>query len=210
MNLECVFDKQLLKFTIFLLSALIYNGILIGAVLYALEAKEYIDWCSGVGFLIICTSFVYFGFFYKFVVKKLLPVWLRCPNVNRLLSADAAEISAQWKWAPWIFLTILLVSMTLFVALDSKADLNRMIALLGMILILIISVLLSENPSNIRWKTLFSGLCLNICLGLASTRWQLFVDALNCITSLDNAKNTTHSVIILAILMQKLISSIKK
>jgi hypothetical protein len=58
--------------------ALIYNGFVIGAVLYNLEkdSDELIDWCSGSGFLVVLTSGLYFGLFYKYVVKKFLAKWI--------------------------------------------------------------------------------------------------------------------------------------
>ncbi len=49
--------------------ALIYNGLLIGAVLYSVEKSgQAIDWCNGVGFMLLFTAIAYLGLFYKYVV----------------------------------------------------------------------------------------------------------------------------------------------
>ena len=171
-------DRQLCEYIIIIFLAVVYNGFLIGAVLHSLETKEMINWCSGVGFLILMTSFIYFGLFYKFVMKKIAPSWLK------FKISDGFEKFCQMfskKWMIGLCLTLFLIGIVTFVSVDSSGDLNRMISLLGMFLIILISISICETPKKIRWRGLFFGLGLNFCLVLSKNRWSGFQDVSECL-----------------------------
>jgi len=65
-------NKKVAK-TFFILVILIaYNGYLAAAIRYAVKNDTGIDWCDGLGFLIIVTGITYWSFFYYYGVKRYL------------------------------------------------------------------------------------------------------------------------------------------
>lgn len=56
---------------VYIVLALAYNAYFVASVYYMLDKGIPMDWCNGVGFLIILTAIAYLGLFYFQVVKKL-------------------------------------------------------------------------------------------------------------------------------------------
>ena len=176
--------------TLFLRTQL-YNGFLIGAVLYNLEHKNRIDWCSGLGFLVCLTSIFYICLFYKLVIKKLLLTELEMRTQGATLiksQKTSIWIKAKWTWivgnywTKWVFLVLLVLAIIIFVAVDSSGQ-GRVIALLGLFSIIILSVLLTENPENISLQILVVGLFLNYLVGLSFHNWPWMSRVFSCVRS---------------------------
>ncbi len=192
MNASCHFDYTIFKYILLLICALLYNGFLIGAVLYNLEHKNRIDWCSSLGFLVCLTSIAYICLFYKLVIKKLLfteMLEMRTQGASLIKSQKASNwIKAKWTWiiqnywTKWVFLVLLVLAIITFVAVDSSGQ-GRVIALLGLFSIIILSVLLTENPEDISLQILLVGLVLNYLVGLSYHNWPLMSQGFSCVRS---------------------------
>ena len=166
----------MVKYVIFSLIGLIYNGGLIGAVLYSLEHQIAINWCSGTGFLIIVTCIIYFGLIYKFVFKKF--------NL-KVKTRDLSNLKAvlRSKWTKWSSLGLVLLSIIIFVALDSLGNQQRLISLIGLILILVTSYLSSRHHGLIKWRLIIVGIIANYVLSLTTREWPLASHILICAKS---------------------------
>ena len=84
------------------------------------------------------TCIIYFGLLYKFVFKK----------VNLKIETykfSMIEKIKQSNWTKWVILGFLFTNIIVFVALDSYGDQQRIISLIGLILILLTSYL-REHP----------------------------------------------------------------
>jgi pyrimidine nucleoside transport protein len=55
---------------IYILLAVLYNAYFVASVYYSIHNGIPMDWCDGVGFLIVLTGITFFGLFYFQVVKK--------------------------------------------------------------------------------------------------------------------------------------------
>ena len=65
-------NNQRITWNVFyIVLALAYNAYFVASVYYMLDKGIPMDWCNGVGFLIILTAIAYLGLFYFQVVKKL-------------------------------------------------------------------------------------------------------------------------------------------
>lgn len=58
------------RYGILLAIAILYNAYFIASVYYAVSTGNGVDWCDGVGLLIVVTAVVYVGLFYFQVVKR--------------------------------------------------------------------------------------------------------------------------------------------
>lgn len=55
---------------IYIIFAILYNAYFIASVHYSIRNGIPMDWCDGVGFLIVLTGIIYLGLFYFQIVKK--------------------------------------------------------------------------------------------------------------------------------------------
>lgn len=62
--------SDLMRCIIYSIIAILYNAYFIASVYYSIHNGIPMDWCDGVGFLIVLTGLTYIGLFYFQVVKK--------------------------------------------------------------------------------------------------------------------------------------------
>lgn len=63
--------KRLVRQIVYVLLALLYNSYFVASVYYSIQHGIPMDWCNGVGLLIILTVVSYLGLFYFQIVKRL-------------------------------------------------------------------------------------------------------------------------------------------
>ena len=206
--MSCYFDFTIFKYALIFICALLYNGFLIAAVLYNLDYKNRIDWCSGIGFVVCITSLLYMTLFYKLVIKKLILT----QHLQKSLIESKKIICLKSKlgifqnyWTKWVFLVLLVLAIIIFVAVDSSSGQGRVVALLGLFSIIIISVLLTENPENINVQILLVGLILNYLVGISFHNWPLVSQVFYCIRS-----KMDYSQFLNQTLSYSLVSTLKK
>ena len=108
------------RVTTLLVAVSLYNAYLIYAIHYHVSGGRPLDWCGGLGFLIVLTLLVYLGLFYFHVVKRC--VWhyqlrLTVPaRLQRLLATRLASVLAT--------LTVT-AAIVVFLVLDSSRDRYR-------------------------------------------------------------------------------------
>lgn len=91
-----VFTEQRLvvKSIIYVVIALLYNAYLVASIYYAVHNGHPIDYCDGVGFLIVSTAVVYLGLFYFQIVKRF---WAKA--IYRVVFKPlGAAIDRVWKY----------------------------------------------------------------------------------------------------------------
>ena len=104
-----------------------------------------------------------------------------------------------------MFLVLLVLAIIIFVAVDSSSGQGRVVALLGLFSIIIISVLLTENPENINVQILLVGLILNYLVGISFHNWPLVSQVFYCIRS-----KMDYSQFLNQTLSYSLVSTLKK
>ena len=63
-------NSYLVRIGVYVILALLYNASFVASIYYQIHNGIELDWCDGVGFLIILNAVVYLGLFYFQVVKK--------------------------------------------------------------------------------------------------------------------------------------------
>ena len=85
--------KLLVRGLVYVLLAVLYNAYFIASIYRSVDMGIPMDWCNGVGLLIIMTIFVYFGLFYFQVVKRF---WGK--PINRVvLQPLGKSFDRMWK-----------------------------------------------------------------------------------------------------------------
>ncbi len=70
-----------------------------------------------------------------------------------------------------------------FLILDAQGHQGRLVALLGICLVVVFGGLISADPKLIRWKILVIGMASNLSFGLAFTRWPFFRHVVVCLNT---------------------------
>lgn len=154
---------------------LLYNAYIITAVAYHIRNDTNIEWCEGLGFLIVCTGLVYFGLFYYNFAK---------PYVKRVvisLNTIIQPLIALWFVQLGLSLLVL-VALIIFVVLDTRDNRKRLISSLGLVVLVLLGVIISKHPGRIRWRHVIWGMTLQFLFGLLILRWSTGRDILQCIS----------------------------
>jgi membrane protein CcdC involved in cytochrome C biogenesis len=90
-----ILHRRTLKAIATLLLVLLYHTYLIAAVNYNISREIPIDWCDGLGFLIVLTGIVYWSLLYYFVLKRLLG-----HRIKKIIFVPSHKIWSSWmrKW----------------------------------------------------------------------------------------------------------------
>ena len=129
-----------------LMLAVVYNGYLSWAVWYASCQQQPIDYCGGVGLLVVVTAIVYVAMFYFLVVKvywaqHLLAVYVRMEGLFRPLVAI--------RWITYGLYLLAAAAVVTFVAVDSVGDGQRFISLVGLLTLVLIGFIFSKHPRQV-------------------------------------------------------------
>ena len=127
--------KKFRKVAIYLVLLAIYNAYLIYATCYQLSNDITIEWCDGLGFLIIITIVVYISLFYFLIVKRYLGnqiLRIIGPIIRRLCWVKTGQNGGRrplWDTRPF-FLTAtgsVVAAAVLFLVFDTKDDRYRFV-----------------------------------------------------------------------------------
>jgi len=88
---------------IYIILAVLYNSYFIASVYYSIHNGIPMDWCDGVGFLIVLTGLIYLGLFYFQVVKKF---WGKAIT-RAVLKPFGKAFDKAWKYRSVLLLLIL-------------------------------------------------------------------------------------------------------
>lgn len=85
---------RLTRSIVYIIIALLYNAYFIASIYYSLHNSIPMDWCDGVGFLIVITALTYLGLFYFQVVKKF---WGKAIS-RSVLKPTSRAFDRAWKY----------------------------------------------------------------------------------------------------------------
>ncbi|KAJ9591156.1 hypothetical protein L9F63_002311 [Diploptera punctata] len=138
-----------------------------------------IDWCNGLGMLIIILSFIYGGLIYYQIIKKYFgqflyqniihPVHLWWKNQLKQRHVRFAAYSLPAGVA------------LIFLIFDTEGHSERLKSTLGMTVILLLGFIFSRYPGKIKWQPVMWGLGIQFLLGLLIIRWSVGRFIFQCI-----------------------------
>jgi pyrimidine nucleoside transport protein len=138
------------------------------------------DWCNGVGFLIIVTGIVYWSLIYYHVLKRFFG--------KMFVRSIAEPIGKLWDKC-WknvffkiVFTLVILGGLITFLILDTKDNRRRLISASGIPILLCIGVILSKHPARIVWRHIFWGTALQFIFGLLILRWEFGKNLVSCVS----------------------------
>ena len=168
--------KHFVKILAIILLVIAYNAYIAYAIHYHMRTGRDIDWCAGLGFLIIITIIVYVSLLYFHIIKKIFP-WRKA---RRLVPSKLVKI-VNTKPGKWLLSIIVLAGISTFLIIDTKKDRQRLISAGGIIVIVLLGTIFSTSRKNIIWRQVIWGLCLQFIFGLLILRWsygKLFFDCI--------------------------------
>merc|ERR1719230_125507 len=98
------------------------------------------DWCGGLGFLIIVTVIVYCNLLYFHIIKRLL-VW---KNVE-VSVPKSVEILLAKKVVKFLLTLTVVAAICIFLVLDTVNDRHRLISAAGIVVIILIGTVFSKS-----------------------------------------------------------------
>ncbi|XP_026324685.1 sodium/nucleoside cotransporter 1-like, partial [Hyposmocoma kahamanoa] len=83
-------------------------------------------------------------------------------------------------WSRWVLSLAILAVLIFFLYWDTKDKPERLISLIGLILILLLGFVFSSHPGRVRWRTVLMGLLIQFLFGVIFIRWDPGRLALQC------------------------------
>ena len=168
--------KRSLRILAIILVVAAYNAYIAYAVHFHLKTGRNMDWCGGLGFLIIVTALVYFSLFYFHILKKVVP-WRK---IKAWLPLHALRVF-NTKTGNLILNILVIVVIGVFLVLDTKTDRKRLISAGGILVIILLGTLGSKSRQNIVWRHVSWGLVLQFLFGLLILRWSYGKTFFKCV-----------------------------
>jgi len=173
---DCSKLKYIVKICSIILLVIAYNAYIAYALHHHLRTGRVIDWCGGLGFLIIVTVIVYISLFYFHIIKKIIP-WRKVG----LLVPTRLIRNASTRQGRWLITIIVLAAFATFLIIDTKNDRQRLISAGGLVVIIFLGTVFSTSWRHIVWRQVVWGLSLQFIFGLLILRWsygKLFFDCI--------------------------------
>ena len=109
--------------------------------------KTEFQWCDGLGLVIICTGLGYLGIGYSYFVRNTL----RNSKTFLLLVSKLASC-VQNKAVQILIYIMVILSVVIFLVLDTYNDRRRLISASGVIVLVLICTVASKHPKKINWR----------------------------------------------------------
>ena len=155
-----------------------YNAYLVYALHFHFANGKSIDWCGGLGFLIILTVIVYCSLLYFHIIKRFL-VW---KNVELALPESVGILLTKTVVKFLLTLTVV-AAICIFLILDTVNDRHRLISAAGIVVIIAIGTVFSKSRKHIIWRQVTWGLSLQFVFGLLILRWSYGQAIFHCLGS---------------------------
>lgn len=144
-----------------------YNAYLVYAIHFHLATGRPIDWCGGLGFLIIITMIVYCNLLYFHVIKRFF-IWRRI----RIRPSKKMEQIVSTKAFKWVMTLSVIAAILIFLIIDTVKDRHRLVSAGGIAVIITFGALFSKSRKDIIWRHVTWGLTLQFIFGLLILRWS--------------------------------------
>ena len=168
--------KQFVKIVLIIMLVAAYNAYIGFALHYHITSGRDIDWCGGLGFLMIITVIVYVFLLYFHIIKKILP-WRK---LNALIPRRLVKFVSSTP-GKWLLSITVLVSISIFLIIDTKHDRQRLVSAAGILAIILFGFIFSTNRKQIVWRHVVWGLSLQFIFGLLILRWNYGKMFFDCI-----------------------------
>ncbi len=170
--------KRHLKIFVCIALAILYNIYFFGAIHFYLNSDENQDfeWCDGIGLLVVATVIVYAFLVYFNIVKPLAKKILATKTSQDTTEKYVKPMLEKWdqcidyKHSTTIISSIVIAIVLVFLLIDTVDDRNRLVSFFGIFVLVILAVLMSQHPSQIRWRHVMWGLGLQYIFGLVILR----------------------------------------
>ncbi|XP_046985384.1 solute carrier family 28 member 3-like [Schistocerca americana] len=179
-------NKRLLKNVLLFCLNVVFIGYFAWALAYfrtetCYEGSCDMDWCSGVGMLIIIFVIGYTVAIY-YPLKRILKKHFR-----KYFEGEHSPLipcfTKQWqrRAVRWTVDIVPMVALLIFVFIDTKNDSNRLMSLAGLVVYVVLGFIFSRHPGKIDWHPVLWGLYLQFVFGLITLRWDVGRNIFKCI-----------------------------
>ncbi|KAK4304462.1 hypothetical protein Pmani_023585 [Petrolisthes manimaculis] len=171
-------ERQMGRRVLITVLALLYTVYFISVLAVHTEIEKGDYWCEGDGFLILITIVGIIGLSYFQIIK---PMW--GPYLHQHLIKPIDVIFANiWshRLVRWLFCLVLLLSVVVFLGLDTRDDPRRLVSVFGVIVLLLFGFIFSKAPRKVRWRHVAWGMGLQFMLGLIILRWPMGKAVFQC------------------------------
>ena len=173
--------KTFVRSFIYVILAVLFNAYFISCIVYFVNRSGFaIDWCDGVGFLVVIATVAYFGLFYFQVVKRF---WSQT-IYKSVLEPSIHFVNRLWtRWAVrYCFYLLLMTALVTFLIIDTANERERLYSFLGLIVWIVLGFIFSKHPSRVKWNQVVWGIGLQFIFGLIVLRWNFGRMAIQCIS----------------------------
>ncbi|XP_040570773.1 uncharacterized transporter YutK isoform X2 [Lepeophtheirus salmonis] len=165
------------KNSLMIVLALVVNAFFIWTLAtYFTQEENGIDWCNGVGLLILILIGIYSGLgYYKFIKPYII--------LNTFVQKSFNEVYAWYseiKWLPAVVNAIVIICLLIFVVVDSWEDQGRLISFFGIFVLVFLGFIFSKHPGRVEWRQVIMGLIIQFLLGLLILRWDFGRNVFDC------------------------------
>lgn len=186
---DLIADHQVtLRQICYVIGFILYNVFFFGAIYhFTLSDKSDLQWCDGVGFLIIVTIFVYTIMFYFKIVKPSYSKFLKSKSgakfqdgfVNRVQKAQEDLFRTRWA-APLVYLGIFSLIL-IYLIIDTQGDRDRLKSFFGLIVLVLLGFFFSKSPGKVVWRHLAWGLSLQFIFAIFIIKWSVGASIFDCL-----------------------------
>lgn len=139
------------------------------------------DFCSDVKFLTVVTGIAYF-FLLWYAAAALLDRFAPTGDVRRSMRDSFQQVDEKYRWLRPAMWAVVWGAIITFLVLDSLSDSFRLISLSGIVLLIFLGFVFSNNRLRINWNQVLWGLFLQFAMGLIVLRWDNGREALQCLS----------------------------
>jgi len=173
--------KKFVRSFIYVILAVLFNAYFISCIVYFVNRSAFaIDWCDGVGFLVVVVTVAYFGLFYFQVVKRF---WSQT-IYKGVLEPSNHFVNRLWTQLKvrYCFYLLLMAALVTFLIIDTANERERLYSFLGLIVWIVLGFIFSRHPSRVKWSQVIWGIGLQFIFGLIVLRWDFGRMAIQCIS----------------------------
>nr|CAH0104896.1 unnamed protein product [Daphnia galeata] len=171
--------KTLVVGLVYVILALLYNAYFIASIYYSIHNNISMNWCNGVGLLIILTVITYVSLFYFQIVKRF---WGKSIH-QAVLKPIGAYYDRVWKYrlVRYGFYLVIVGALITFLVIDTAGERYRLVSFFGLLIFLLLGWIFSKHPSRVKWRHVTWGVGLQFVFGLIVLRWELGRQVIQCL-----------------------------
>ena len=169
--------KQKFKSLCLALAIILFNAYLMYGVWRAAVDSADMDWCGGMGFLLILTGITYWSVLYYAIVKPYFGKRIQTAIARRQIG----ESGTRRRRGSHALLALAFIAAVVFIIVDGYEQPKRLISACGVFAILGFGLLISKHPDKVKWDQIFWGIGLQFSFGLIVLRWESGRNAFQCL-----------------------------